>query len=195
MRATALIAALALSSVVAADTILEEGFEGSWLPSGWEQYNQGGVSDYDWEQYDQYVQYGTYCAHHGYDYNVNCMDWLVTPQLDLTGSIAASITFQQKQGASEYYEYTGVWVSTGSGDPDDGDFVELAQVQMESGEDEYTWYERSYDLDGFLGEQVYIAFYFDDQGSSGTRWDIDEVLVATEMSLNESTWGSIKAVY
>ena len=101
-------------------------------------------------------------------------DWIVTSAVHL--GIDSQLQFQEKNqyvyGA--YYTYHGVWISTGSGDPSDGDFVEL----MEYGNEADNWVLRTIDLSEYANRTIYIGFYY--QGDYDSLWRIDDVTITGE---------------
>ncbi|RLF24825.1 MAG: hypothetical protein DRN01_06745, partial [Thermoplasmata archaeon] len=151
-------------------TVLDEGFERSFPPSGWTQYYA--YYNYKWKRSSfGSAHSGNYYAYHpdsslGY----YCDDWLVSPQIMIPAN--ATLTFWEKnQYLPDWYEYHGIWISTGSGDPDDGDFIELAEYNAIA----YSWTKRTLDLSTYAGSNVYIAFRY--KGDYATRWKVDDVKV------------------
>lgn len=156
--------------------ILEEDFEGTWLPTGWNEYIRATAND-AWEQHDTYSHSGMYSAGH-LDYDADCDDWLVTPLIDLATWMDAELNFWETTYYSSYYGYSGVWVSDDSGDPADGDFVELAEITP--GPTDETWYEHTLSLSAYDGEEIYIAFVY--QGYYVHQWYVDDVNVGAPVA-------------
>lgn len=157
---------------IAQTTAINESFE-SWPAPDWTeyQYDEGG-----WENsilWGPNLGYGGgNCAKHKIA-NGTTDDWLVSPQISVNGS-NYELVFQEQSTDLQYYTYSGVHISTNSGDPSDGDFVELAEsLQVES-----NWVEHSIDLSAYDGQDIYIAFVYQGASSCWTHWDIDEVVVA-----------------
>ena len=146
-------------------TVFQEGFEGATFPpSGWQVYALSGVN---WEQTNARVYEGSYSAYH--DDTTGDQDaWLVMPQFTPTANTI--LTFWQNENYASWYTYHGIWVSTGSGDPNDGDFVEL--VELGAGTED-TWEQVSVDLSTYAGQPIYVAFRY--QGNWSDEWYIDDV--------------------
>ncbi len=156
---------------------LEEGFEGgTFPPDGWVNYSLGDANS--WEQTSAYVHSGSYSAYHN-DFFGDNDNWFVTPQLSLGDG--ALLHFFDYTNYASWYVYSGIWVSTGSADPNDGDYVEL----MEFDDGTSSWTERSIDLSAYAGSDVHIAFVY--QGDFAHEWYIDDVLVSYE----EQPWLSV----
>jgi len=149
---------------------LDEGFESdAWPPEGWEEYqlNQAGGWEHSTGGYNS-----DFCAHHDDIYGVTSEDWLVSPQVPVGGIM----TFWEKNMyMSGYYDYHGVWVSTGSSNPEDGDFVEVAEYDGEA-ED---WLQRTLDLSSY-DEPFYLAFKY--VGNYATDWWLDDIYIGFPQS-------------
>ena len=140
-----------LVSVKAENTstlILQEDFEDAFPPSGWATYAVGS----GWYQSSSYSHTGTYCAYHTYEYT-SCDDWLVTPQFTVPDG--AVLTFWERTYYDSWYVYHGIWISTGSGDPADGDFVELMEDNAATGG---TWVQTTVDLSAYAGQKCFAAY-------------------------------------
>jgi len=111
-----------------AATTIYEGFEGGAVPPiGWSTYETE-LDDPGWQastvanSIDPHT--GNYAAFHSDDdLGAESDAWLVTPQM--TPLAGAELSFWQADYYQGYYNYHGVWVSDGSPDPNDGDYVEL----------------------------------------------------------------------
>ena len=141
---------------------LSENFEsGEWPPSGWEEYqlNQAG----GWEQGGGYNS--DYSAHHDDLSGVTSEDWLVSPQIPVGGIL----TFWEKnEWMANYYEYHGIWISTGSSNPEDDNFFEVAEYDVEAAD----WTMRTLDLTAYT-EPFYLAFKY--IGTYATDWFVDDI--------------------
>ena len=161
------------------NVVLEEDFEsGEWPPDGWICYVNGDPESPGWQQLVRpypwtahFDPIDDYAAWHNDD-DYNCDDWLVSPQITIPAG--ATFKFYETNYYMGWYEYHGVCISTGSGDPADGDFVEL----MECDEDVDDWTEREVDISDYYDSTVYIAFRY--QGYWATEWYIDNIFVGTE---------------
>ncbi len=157
-------------------SLLQEDFEsGVYPPDGWQTYRLGATDDRGWiESTYQYHSSSHSCVHPDDDYNGMAHDWIVTPAVYI--GLGSQLQFYEKNqyvyGA--YYTYHGVWISTGSGDPADDDFVEL----MEYGNQADNWVLRTIDLSEYIGETAYFGFYY--QGDYDSLWRIDDITITGE---------------
>lgn len=148
----------------------EEGFDGAtYPPTGWGVYMTGDPTDPGWiTTTDAYVSAPYAVAH--YDDQLDAESWLVTPQF--TPTAQTELAFWQLTFYDTYYWYHGIWVSDGSGDPDDGDFVELAELDVGTGGG---WEKVFQSLSAYAGTPIYVAFRYD--GNYADWWFVDDVAV------------------
>ncbi len=109
--------------------------------------------------------------------------WFVTPQIVGLNANSA-LTFWQNQNFGSWFEYHGIWVSTGSGDPTSGDFVEVASLGAGT---EDTWEKVTVGLDAYAGQDIYIAFLY--TGSFADEWFLDDISVdeaTTDLAVTEA---------
>ena len=157
-------------------TLPLEDFEGSFPPTGWALYETGDAGDPGWLQTSSRAHSGTYSAWHNDDnLTTDAIAWLVTPQFTVPTS--GTLSFWQNQNYSFSYNYHGIWISTGSGDPNDGDFVELTELGVGT---EDTWEEKSIDLNAYVGQDVYVAFHY--EGDYDDEWYVDDVQLPGEIT-------------
>ncbi len=156
--------------------LLTEDFEsGVFPPDGWQTYRLGATDDRGWiESTYQYHSSSHSCVHPDDDYNSMAHDWIVTPAVQIGSDSQLQFYERNQYVYGNYYTYHGVWISTGSGDPADGDFVEL----MEFGNGAEDWVLRTIDLSEYMGETAYFGFYY--QGDYDSLWRIDDVTVTGE---------------
>ena len=167
-----LLALLGLTTYSQVST-LEEGFE-SWPPSNWEAYFIGDAND-GWRQDFEAISYsGEHSAYSSIN-NDQCDNWLVTPQI-LVQSNNYELKFWDYNKTIEFYDKASVLISTGSGNPEDGEFIEVyttpTPLNLEF------WEERVIDLSSYNGQNIYVAFRYE-----GTfhQWYLDEVRVSPEV--------------
>ncbi len=158
--------------------LVDEGFEGTYPPpTGWATYQTGDATDPGFVQIDAGTvgfnidpHGGTYCVAHGDDnLSTDAISWLVTPQLVISND-QFSLHFWQADYYQSYYQYHGVWVSTASGDPASGDFIELWTADTTE-----TWEEITESLAAYNGQSIYLAFRY--EGDYMDEWYIDDVTV------------------
>lgn len=159
-----------LNATGGAGIVLQEGFETSFPPNGWAEYRLGTTAGGGWQANSRAG--GGNCAYHHYTQHPSqyCIDWIVTPQF--TVPPGGVLDFEEWNRWMEYYDYHGVMISTGSGDPSGGDFVELEEMSDPTYQN---WVDRSIDISSYAGQDVYIAFLY--KGGYAAAWAIDNVEV------------------
>ena len=154
--------------------LLSEGFEGAFPPPGWRQYNLTSAGEV-WQPTAARAHSGQQSAFH--DDAFDAQDaWLVTPPLLLPAG--AELIFWQNQNYDSFYEKHSVWVSTGSSDPKDDGYVQVAEVGPGA---EDTWEESRLDLSAFAGHTVYLAFRY--EGDFADEWYVDDVQLSGDLTL------------
>jgi len=168
--ALALTCCLGLAGSASAQ-LLTEDFEGSFPPTGWTLYQTGDPTDPGWVQTDLQANSGTYSAYHNDDdLAAAAISWIVTPQIALPATPDSHLHFWQYENWYSYYDYHGIWVSTGSCDPNDGAFSELVDLGVGV---EDTWVQVDQSLATFAGQTLCIAFRY--EGDFADEWYIDDV--------------------
>lgn len=150
-----------------------EDFEGVVFPPAcWNVYDIDGLGTF-WSSSTTYANSPTHSAKHGYSTAATDGQdgWMVTPGLDLTTATAPQLSFWEYVAFPTWYVYRAVYISTGSADPADGDFVEF----YEMGAGASAWTEWNFDLSAYAGQVVHIAFVY--QGYDADDWYIDDVAV------------------
>ncbi len=152
--------------------ILYENFDKEpFPPTGWTIYDVDGDGQ-KWQlASDVAYNDSAFSACHVYHYSVAQEGWLVTPAINLNGLTSASLSFFKCVYWTADYVYHGVWISTGSGNPADGNFVEIDEF----GPGLFEWPKYEYDLSTYLGNTVYIAFKY--SGAVGGNLYIDNFVV------------------
>ena len=161
-----------------------EDFEGGF-PGSMTAYKLGAQDSPGWREFTSSSSWasfgggpmGTVSAGHNDDEvsSGSCDDWFVSPAIELpnSGNPIYLTFYHGTKYAPDWTEYRGVWVSTGSGDPADSEFVELADLSDSSSND--AWTELSFDLSAYAGQTVYIAFRY--VGNWADEWFLDSVAV------------------
>ena len=94
--------------------------------------------------------------------------WLVSPKLLLETDKGYELSFWSYNRYNFEYEKNSVWISDGSANPADGNFVEIwspASVKWD-------WEQTALDLSDYAGKEVYIAFRYEGYGH---EWCLDDV--------------------
>ena len=146
-----------------------EGFEEDFPPEGWSHYQLGDAGT--WTTHSTAYE-GDLAAYHTFTApGEEANSWLVTPQIRLPDDEVMLLSFFERNAAMPDYGYSGVWVSAGSGKPENEHFVEVYESDVARG----TYTERTLNLADYAGKVVYIAFVY--QGEDAHDWWVDKVRV------------------
>jgi len=97
--------------------------------------------------------------------------WLITPQIQLPDDHIMLMTFLERNQLMNFYDYSGVMVSTGSGNPLHNEFQQVYESNAAiTGETE-----TMINLADFAGNIVYLAFVY--QGEFAHRWWVDNITI------------------
>ena len=113
-------------------------------------------------------------AKHAFSCTADQEGWLVTPQILVPATGITSLNFVQRGNWVSDLFYHGIMVSTASGDPAVGNFVELVQPVAPT-EDAWSTTPVSVDLSAFAGQSIYLAFKY--VGDCADDWWVDDVAV------------------
>jgi uncharacterized repeat protein (TIGR01451 family) len=164
--------------------IYQQGFESGIIPpAAWSEYALGVAgsgwrvtdgSDGDLDYGPLTAAEGMYFAWHNDD-NVGGVveSWLVSPQFTVDAGNSTLSFWEDNYYTPSFYLYHGVSLSTGSCDPNDGDFVELAEFDANV----IGWTEQSVDMSAYAGQTVCVAFVY--AGDWADEWLIDDISFAT----------------
>jgi len=101
--------------------------------------------------------------------------WLVSPQIEIGEDENLLLTFYQKNAFMGQYDEDalhGVMISTGSGNPEHGDFHLV--YESDASIENYT--ERLVSLGDYEGQVIYVAFVY--QGDEGWHsWFVDNIII------------------
>lgn len=108
--------------------------------------------------------------------NVACESWLISPSMDLTGAASPTFSFQNA------YNYTGdpltVWVSTnydGVSLPSTATWTQLSPT-LSGGT--WAWVSSGLiDMTPYISSTTYVAFKYTGGSTSGSTWEIDDIVV------------------
>ncbi len=162
-----LIFAAVLLNLNAQVSTVDEGFE-TWPPADWSLYTLGAGNGWitDWQAI---YHSGSNSAYAGINNSI-CDSWMVTPQINITSN-DYELKYWEINDDVQYYDYTEVLISTGSGNPTDGDFVNIYSAP----DVPETWTQRTIDLSAYVGQNIYFAFRYE---GTWHNWFIDDVVVA-----------------
>ena len=154
-------------------TILEEGFEGTWLPAGWTVIQTCTDTSFDFPSFWSKVFYlchtGNYSA--GLYWSFSHQDeWLITPDIELTGSASGvyylsfwTRGFEGSTHDDHYYvkvstDYRGTWTV----------LLDLSDL---TGNDWNKWeYPYVLDLSSYAGQTIKLAWHAEDPPSNDGLW-------------------------
>ena len=135
-----------------------------------------------------------YAAHSGISRAVHTWyegseGWLISPKFSLPANGNFMMEFWSSCYYSDYYSYSGVWVSTTNNNT--ASFIEVHELTPdEYPEDE--WVKIEVPLNNYSGQNIYIAFkYRNFGGDSGHMWSIDDFNI---YNLNSSIDAQLVAI-
>ena len=147
---------------------LNEGFEGVFPPAGWTLVNVGD----GFVQTDLRVHTGSYSTYHN-DVSGLQDDWLVTPAINLAGSVSARLNFWQNENYSTWYVLHQIYVTTDTtgimGDTTAWNLV-YEGVGIED-----VWEQIIVDLSAYDNQTIFIGFYY--SGNFADEWYLDDIIV------------------
>lgn len=140
---------------------------------GWTVHNLDGASPtWDSTTAQNHTPGGTYSAWHNYGYNDPEDDgWLITPPITLPQG-AWELKFWNYNTFPTYYEYNGVWITTGDPDPITGTWTEIWSPNFV----EQQWIEESVPLSAYADNTIHLAFVY--QGYNGHAWYVDDICIS-----------------
>jgi hypothetical protein len=166
-------------------TILSEGFEGTFPPTGWTQI----ITDagYTWKSASSNPHGGTLYTNCEYDPDLVSQDeWLVTPVLDFTGYGSIYLSFwwysSYYWGVSPYDNYDiNVKISTDGGST----WTQLWNEDTIGTFTNWEWYDATFgtpvDLSSYIGQtNVKIGFQY--IGTDGAEAALDDILIYGSMA-------------
>ena len=152
--------------------------DNSVTSGGWQTVQVTGMT-VDWETSTAGGAPDPYGVISNYDgSNVEAENWLISPAMDVSNSAGASMQFQNA------YNYNGpalqLLVSTdytGAGDPNQATWTDLSSMASWSSGG-WAWVNSGViDLDAYIGGTLYIAFKYTGTNSSGSTWELDDIIV------------------
>ncbi|MBE0638748.1 MAG: choice-of-anchor J domain-containing protein [Bacteroidales bacterium] len=168
-------------SIPVANLPLETDFEeGIFPPEGWMIYdNAADLPTWEASQNQNHTMGGLTSAFHVAGAAAD--SWLVTPAILMPTEADIFLKFWSFNTNPAIYGKNSVWVSTGSGDPADGDFAEI----WTPGSVTASWVETELNLSSYSGEIAYLAFRY--EGNNAHGWYLDDISVFASAGLNLST--------
>ncbi|MDR2361155.1 MAG: choice-of-anchor J domain-containing protein, partial [Prevotellaceae bacterium] len=164
----------AVTALHAQTALLEEGFEGSFPPSGWTRVGEVGATV--WESNTTYKHSGGNSAYRKVNYGAS-VDFLIAKPITIPATGVYELSFWTMTRDVIYYSLgngrSSVVISTTGADPVDfTDEVWTPTLPMNGN----IWEEVKIDLSAYVGQTIYIAFRY--QGNGAHWWLVDDVKVA-----------------
>lgn len=148
----------------------ETGFEEqTFPPQDWAVYDMDGMQP-QWEVYEglNHTPGGSKSAEHAMSEAATQDGWLVSPPLELPVE-GFTLSFWSYNANPAEYGNHGVYVSDGSPNPADNDYVSIWSPLTVSA----NWYQTYVDLSPWNGQTIYVAFRY--QGLAAHNWYIDDI--------------------
>jgi hypothetical protein len=157
---------------IAVSLPFHEDFEGEdFPPMGWVNINNdGGGNEWESSTLQNNTPGGTKSARHNYgpfDYTED--GWLITPGINFPAGGNIQMNFWSYNAFPADYGKNSLLISTGSGDPVDGDFIEIWTTPSVVS----AWTETILDLSTYANNVVYLAFRY--EGTFAHAWYIDDI--------------------
>ena len=152
-----------------------EDFEGeAFPPEGWASINAQGA-DRQWvlSTAQNHTPEGSQSAFHDYGaQDVMQEGWLITPGLVIPDEGEYELSFWSFNTWPNFYDKNSVWISTGSSNPEDGDFEEVWFAESVT----QAWVQTVLSLADYAGETIFVAFIY--EGDFAHGWHLDDVGVS-----------------
>ncbi len=147
-----------------------EDFEGS-VP-GWSVYDiDEGGTEWEIQTIQNNTPGGEKSARHSYSAAGMQDGYFVSPEVELPATGSYVMNFWSYNLFPSFYDKNSVLISTASGNPVDGDLVEV----WTTGSVATSWVQTTIDLSAFAGESIFIAFRY--EGNDAHTWHIDDVTI------------------
>ena len=182
MRKIIFLLTILIAAISSNLTAQVEGFESTVvgsIPTDWGKYqSESDDSGFLVKNETGYAYQGNnYLAHEGVDLNAVSTSWIVSKAYHV-GS-AYELSFYWRGRWSSAYNFTAVYISTGSNDPvaNPSDFTELKEFSPANYPNNWLqWKEEQYDLSAYANQDIYVAFKY--VGDHAHDFYLDEFNVA-----------------
>jgi uncharacterized repeat protein (TIGR01451 family) len=164
------------------DTLLFENFDGAWVgspsaPIDWIQYCTNPSAEIWQPNTVRYISPPNSAYRGGFGSSLLSDDWLVTPEINVESYVNIQLSWWERHGWLEYYSnFCGLWISCGSPDPNDGDYV-LIMERPPPAQGVGDWEFYNVNLDTYLTDDTFFIAWEYDKTSTGMTscWNIDDV--------------------
>jgi len=148
-----------------------------WPAQCWAEYQLEDVAGWHRSTVQAYSTPGA-AFHADNDVLTRADDWLVSPAFDFSRATDITLTFQQYQHYSSYYQYHAVKISTDSdGTPGNGTWTEIYTGPGP----EDSWQAVGLDLSPYAG-QANVHFAFQYTGDYADEWWVDDVSITATVT-------------
>jgi hypothetical protein len=141
-----------------------EDFPGEEFPPlGWSRHSLGDAGEWELD--------GGWAHHTFTPQGQEANSWLISPQIQIPEESIMLMSFLERNQLMAEYGYSGVMVSTGSGNPVHNEFQEVYESNVAITEQA----EALINLADYAGKVVYLAFVY--QGEYAHRWWVDDITI------------------
>ncbi len=158
-------------------TLVNESFEGSFPPSGWNTFSDYVVES--WKQSSEMSRTGSKSALGAPSYVYGKNIYLVTPAVDLSGAVSATLYFyEDESGWASSTGHNSIEVSTTSNSSASAFTSILDMTPSTHTIEGFSGNVVAVDLSAYVGEStVYVAFHFYNNASPSYQWFVDDVKI------------------
>lgn len=156
-------------------TLFEDDFESQTLDK-WSTFDLGGSNDWEPRTFDG----NGYAQGNCYQSTGDCDDWIVSPQINLTGIESPKLTFTSMYSfGTAPLNQIHLKVSTDFDgvDPSAATWIELSNLAAWSTGDYAPVESGDISLSDYAQQPIHIAFHYDGPVATATLWQVDNVLV------------------
>ena len=157
-------------------------FEAEELSASWSQYVLGSDAQV-WRHSTNVFHGGAKSLFHLYNASAHADTWLVSPAVLLPEQNSSLLSFWFRANFYGDYTYTGLWISTGSPDPQDEDYVEVFEFNDIVGSQ---WLYYDLDLDEYKGQEIHVALVY--QGQGGHDFYLDDFRIIENPKINKPVY-------
>jgi len=153
------------------------GFDSISQQAGWQEFRLGILNSFNWK-YETTNPPPSSPNSLFHDYNVGggptdtTEDWFVSPSLNFNTSAQLNLKLFAQYLSADAGEYFGIWFGTGSNNPANGNFYELANLTTM--QTQFQWIDTSFTINS-LTDSGYIAFKYINTGDDWFQIFIDDI--------------------
>ena len=156
------------TSIAFSQNFLQEGFE-IWPLEDWQIVLLGEATDGWRDDFEGISHTGIHSAYSSIS-NQHSDNWLVSPAIHVIND-NYEFRFWELSSDIDYYEKATVLISTGSADPEDDEFMVVAECLQNTD----SFMEQTIDLSSYQDQTIYVAFRYE---GTWHHWYLDDVIIA-----------------